>query len=63
MPTMDLTADRCPSCGSREMLTLDMIVRDSDLRFTCCAACESRWWHREGSSIPLRSVLDMVSPG
>jgi hypothetical protein len=44
------------------MLTLDMIVRDSDLRFTCCAACESRWWHREGASIPLRSVLGMVAP-
>lgn len=63
MPPSERTADRCPSCGSREVLTLDMVVRDSGLRFTCCAACESRWWQKEGASIPLRSVLELVAPG
>jgi hypothetical protein len=45
------------------MLTLDIVVRDADLRFKCCAACESRWWQREGSAIPLQSVLQLVAPG
>ncbi len=55
------TKARCPSCGSDEVLALSMVVGESDLRFTCCVACENRWWEREGRSIPLRSVLGIVS--
>jgi transcription elongation factor Elf1 len=51
----------CPTCGSEEILILSMIVAESDLRFTCCVACENRWWEREGRSIPLDSVLEIVS--
>ena len=55
------TNARCPTCGSNEVLTLSMLVGESDLQFTCCTTCEHRWWEREGSSIPLHSVLGLVS--
>jgi hypothetical protein len=51
----------CPTCGSDELLTLSMVVGDSALRFTCCVTCENRVWEREGTSIPLDSVLGIVS--
>jgi hypothetical protein len=52
---------RCPDCGSNEVVSLAMAVGESDLRFTCCQTCEARRWEREGESIPLRSVLDLVA--
>jgi formate dehydrogenase maturation protein FdhE len=51
----------CPTCGSDEIFILSMTVAESGLRFTCCATCENRWWEREGSSIPLGSVLGIVA--
>lgn len=51
----------CATCGSDEILSLSMVVGESDLRFTCCVTCESRVWEREGHSIPLDSVLGIVS--
>jgi len=51
----------CATCGSDDVLSLSMLVGESSLRFTCCVTCESRVWEREGRSIPLDSVLTIVS--
>jgi formate dehydrogenase maturation protein FdhE len=55
------TEAACPACGSNEIMALSMLVAESALRFTCCIACEHRWWEREGTSIPLDSVLSLVA--
>jgi formate dehydrogenase maturation protein FdhE len=51
----------CATCGSDEVLSLSMLVGDSELRFTCCVTCETRVWEREGRAIPLDSVLGIVA--
>jgi len=56
-----MTKVRCPGCGSEEVLSLTMVVRDTDLRFTCCVSCESRWWEKDGRSVALPSVLGLVA--
>ncbi len=52
---------RCPGCGSPELLRLDLTVQNDPMVFTTCSQCETRWWERDGSAVPLRSVLSAVS--
>jgi DNA polymerase III alpha subunit (gram-positive type) len=37
-----------------------MSVSGRDLAFTTCHVCETKWWHRDGESVPLQSVIGMV---
>jgi formate dehydrogenase maturation protein FdhE len=50
----------CPVCQQGDLISISMIVSGSDLSFTTCHLCEAKWWHRDGATVPLRSVVDGV---
>ncbi|MEO8293038.1 MAG: hypothetical protein ABI635_07835 [Actinomycetota bacterium] len=50
----------CPNCTSTDLITIAMTVSGRDLAFTTCHDCETKWWHRDGESVPLQSVIGMV---
>jgi hypothetical protein len=53
--------DRCPSCGSTELLELAMTVSETPLSFAACNSCEWKGWERHGEALPLRSLLSLIS--
>jgi hypothetical protein len=50
----------CPVCHQGDLITITMNVSANDLSFTTCHMCESKWWYRDGESVPLRSVIGSV---
>ncbi len=50
----------CPSCRSGDLITIAMTVSGRDLSFTTCHFCEAKWWHRDGETVPLQSVIGLV---
>ena len=50
----------CPVCHQGDLITISMNVSENDLSFTTCHMCESKWWYRDGESVPLRSVIGSV---
>ena len=51
---------RCPTCGSRELMRVDLTVEHQPMAFMTCPNCESRWWERDGDPLPLEAVLEAV---
>ena len=51
----------CPNCRSARLVEIGMKVADHRVTLRSCPACEQRWWDREGQTIGLRSVLDLVA--
>jgi formate dehydrogenase maturation protein FdhE len=58
--TMPESNGLCPSCKQGDLITISMSVGERDLTFTTCHLCESKWWERDGSLVPLASVIDLV---
>lgn len=54
------THGTCPECGQGELISISMKVSDADLSFTTCHLCEAKWWFRDGSAVPLQSVIGSV---
>ncbi|MEA2717996.1 MAG: hypothetical protein QOI99_2313 [Actinomycetota bacterium] len=52
---------RCPNCRSRDLVEIHMQVQAQTVTMHSCPACERRWWDREGQSVGLGSVLDLVA--
>jgi DNA polymerase III alpha subunit (gram-positive type) len=50
----------CPVCQQGDLISISMTVSESDLSFTTCHLCEAKWWHRDGETVPLQSVLGSV---
>lgn len=50
----------CPVCHQGDLISISMTVSESQLSFTTCHLCEAKWWHRDGETVPLRSVLGSV---
>ena len=50
----------CPVCHQGDLITITMMVGESDLGFTTCHMCEAKWWYRDGEPVPLRSVVRNV---
>jgi formate dehydrogenase maturation protein FdhE len=50
----------CPACGSAEVLSIAMSLVEDAVRFRSCHACESKWWERDGSPVPLQAILTLV---
>jgi DNA polymerase III alpha subunit (gram-positive type) len=50
----------CPVCEQGDLITISMNVSGSDLSFTTCHMCEAKWWHRDGETVPLQSVIGNV---
>jgi formate dehydrogenase maturation protein FdhE len=50
----------CPVCHQGDLISISMSVSGSDLTFTTCHLCEARWWYRDGTPVPLQSVIGSV---
>ena len=55
------THGTCPECEQGELISIAMNVSGADLAFTTCHLCEAKWWYRDGSLVPLQSVIGSVS--
>jgi DNA polymerase III alpha subunit (gram-positive type) len=51
----------CPSCRSDDVITIQMTQAGSELSFSTCHDCETKWWHKDGESVDLSSVLGAVA--
>jgi Zn-finger nucleic acid-binding protein len=51
----------CPNCRGGRLVEITMTLRDHRVTLHSCPSCEQRWWDREGETIALRSVLDLVA--
>lgn len=51
----------CPNCRSARLVEIAMNLHDHSVTLHSCPSCEQRWWDREGQTIGLRSVLDLVA--
>ena len=52
---------RCPECDSDELLFIGLLIGGSTYRFSCCHPCETKWWEREGMTVPLGAVLSFAA--
>ncbi|MDP8937348.1 MAG: zf-TFIIB domain-containing protein [Actinomycetota bacterium] len=51
----------CPNCRSARLVEIAMNLSAHRVTLHSCPSCEGRWWDREGETIGLRSVLDLVA--
>jgi hypothetical protein len=43
------------------VITIQMTQAGSELSFSTCHDCETKWWHKDGESVDLSSVLGAVA--
>jgi len=51
----------CPHCHSRDLVEIRLQLHAEKVTMHSCPGCERRWWDRDGESVALRSVLDLVA--
>lgn len=51
----------CLYCRSRDVVEISMELHSEKVTMHSCPACERRWWDRDGQSVGLGSVLDLVA--
>ena len=61
MTPMKYSSSNCPSCGGHDVLSVGMTLVGSALAFAFCVFCEWKGWEHEGESLPLSSVLNLVT--
>jgi hypothetical protein len=55
--------DTCRSCGSSDIVSIEMNVGDQKVTFIACHRCDSKAWERDGEAIELDEVLNRNSQG
>lgn len=58
-----LLMDTCRSCGSSDIVSIEMNVGDQKVTFIACHRCDSKAWERDGEAIELDEVLNRNSQG
>ena len=49
-------------CGQSSVIQIEMTLPDgSDVVFNSCHVCEAKWWDREGDSVPVDGIIDLVA--
>ena len=61
MAPMMYASSRCPACGSQDVMSVGVTLVGSALAFSFCVGCEWKGWESEGRSLPLSSILDLVT--
>ena len=52
----------CTKCGQSSVIQIEMTLPDgSDVVFNSCHVCEAKWWDREGESVPVDGIIDLVA--
>ena len=51
----------CPECHQTDVLEIEHVLPDdTEVRFFACHNCEEKWWDREGETIDVSRVLEIV---
>lgn len=51
----------CPQCGMTDVIEImHKLPDDIEVVFFSCHRCEEKWWDREGKTMELRDVLELV---
>jgi Zn-finger nucleic acid-binding protein len=52
---------QCPRCGVQDVIEIHHRLPDGiEVDFFSCHKCDEKWWDRQGESIDLREVLELV---
>jgi DNA-directed RNA polymerase subunit M/transcription elongation factor TFIIS len=52
----------CTTCGESSVIQIEMKLPDgSEVVFYSCHVCEARWWDKEGESVPVDGIIDLVA--
>ena len=51
----------CPNCRNARLVEIAMTLRDQWVTLHSCPSCEQRWWDKDGQTVGLRSVIDLVA--
>jgi len=43
------------------LVEIAMTLRDQWVTLHSCPSCEQRWWDKDGQTVGLRSVIDLVA--
>lgn len=51
----------CTSCGERSVIQIEMkLPNGTEVVFCSCHVCETKWWDREGETIAVDGIIDLV---
>lgn len=51
----------CVACGQNSVIEIAMTLPDStEVVFCSCHVCETRWWDREGETVTVDGIIDIV---
>ncbi len=51
----------CTSCGQDSVIQIEMTLPDgTEVVFNSCHVCENRWWDKDGESVPVDGIIDLV---
>ena len=51
----------CPECHQTDVLEIEHVLPDgTEMQFFACHNCEEKWWDREGVTIDVSQVLEIV---
>ena len=54
----------CTSCGETSVIEIEMTLPDgTEVVFCSCHVCEAKWWNREGETIAVDGIIDLVGEG
>ena len=52
----------CAVCGQNSVIEIEMKLPDgTEVVFCSCHECEARWWDKEGESIPVEAIINLVT--
>ncbi len=52
----------CTSCGQSSVIQIEMKLPDgTEVIFCSCHVCEAKWWDKEGESVSIDGIIDLVS--
>ncbi len=51
----------CTTCGSESVIQIDMTLPDgTEVIFHSCHVCETKWWDKDGETIEVDGIIDLV---
>lgn len=51
----------CTTCGEHSVIQIEMTLPNgTEVVFCSCHMCEAKWWDREGETITVDGIIDLV---
>ena len=51
----------CPTCGTSNVVAIDLRMAERQVTMRSCGRCDRRWWASEGEKIELPGVLELAA--